>query len=91
MEKENNLEVYKPIRTDLEARIIYEDFCGECYRIDYNENGGLFQIVMVSMPDSSGVWYEDEEGEEHFTPLNNLRLTEDNYVKMLEIKQQRGW
>lgn len=91
MGKENNLEVYKPIRTELEAKIIYEDFDGECHRVDYNENGGFSEIVIVSMPDGSGCWYEDEEGEEKFIKLSEIRLTDEKYNQLLEIKQSRGW
>lgn len=91
MGKENNLEVYKQIRTDLEARIIYENFDGECHRVDYNENGGFFPIVIVSMPDDSGAWYEDEDGDEKFISLGLIRLNEEKYKEMLEIKQQKGW
>ena len=81
-------ELYHPIRTDLEARIIYEDFDGECFR---EMEEGMEFIVIVSMPDDSGCWYEDEEGEEKFSIISKIFLSEDRYNQMLEIKRQKGW
>ena len=88
MSSESNVQTYKKIHSDLEAKIIYEDFDGECFR--QTEDGMEF-IVLVSMPDDSGVWYEDEDGEEKFSIISKIFLTEDKYNQMLEIKQQKGW
>lgn len=88
MGKENK-ETYKQIRSDLEARIVYEDFDGECFKKD--EDGNFNGIVLVSMPDDGGCTYEDCNGDEHFIPLNEIRLTDEKYQRMLEIKQTRGW
>lgn len=85
---QENSELYHSIRTDLEARIIYEDFDGECFR---EMEEGMEFIVIVSMPDESGCWYEDEEGDEKFVKLTDLRLSDEKYQHLLEIKQRKGW
>lgn len=55
----------KLFRDELDARICYEEFSGECY---LNEEAS---VVICSMPDDSGAWVDDD-GEEEFVKIKDL-------------------
>ena len=65
---------------DLDARICYEYFDGECY---LNEKAS---VVICNMPDDSGVWV-DNDGEEEFVKINELYVTSQ---KLEAIRELRG-
>ncbi len=88
MAQKNNVEVYKNLKTDLEARIVYEDLDGECFM---KTEDGMEFIVLISMPDDSGCWYEDNRGDEQSIEINQIYLNSERYNRMLEIKQRKGW
>lgn len=63
-------------------RIIYEDLDGECL----DENGN--SLVICGMPDDSGCWCENSDGEEIFRKTSQgVYLNHNRYQYFLNIKK----
>ena len=68
-------------KEQLDAKICYEDFSGECFTSDEKIK------VIVSQPDDGGVWAEDPEtGEEELYKLDQLYVSKDKLEAIEEIK-----
>ena len=64
-------------------RIIFENLYGECL----DENGD--SLVICGMPDDSGCWCENSDGEEIFrTVAQGVYLKENRYKHFLSIKNK---
>lgn len=75
-----NLVEMKHFNDDLDARICYEEFNGECY-LNKEE-----LVVICHMPDDSGAWVDDEDGNEKFVKIKDLYVSS---YKMDLIQYQR--
>lgn len=69
------------LNDELNARICYNEFAGECFDQDGNE------MVIVSMPDASGCLCENSDGDETFMKLHNLKIPKDKFTRLEEIKK----
>lgn len=74
------VEEMKHFNDDLDARICYEEFSGECY-LNKEE-----LVVICHMPDDSGAWVDDEDGNEKFVKIKDLYVSS---YKMDLIQYQR--
>ena len=70
----------KLFRDELDARICYEYFDGECY---LNEEAS---VVICNMPDDSGVWV-DNDGEEEFVKIKDLYVTADKMESIQALRK----
>lgn len=57
-----------PLRDELDAKICYDEFNGECY-LHKKE-----LVVICNMPDDSGIWVENEE-DKKFVCVKDLYVT----------------
>ena len=69
----------KSFRNELDAKICYEEFSGECYLHEEE------LVVICHQPDDSGVWV-DNDGEEEFVKIKDLYVTAN---KMESIQAMR--
>ena len=69
------------LNDELNARICYSEFAGECFDQDGKE------MVIASMPDASGSLCENYDGDEVFMKLHNLKIPKDKFTKLEEIKK----
>lgn len=65
----------------IDARVCYEEYRGECY-LNKEE-----LVVICSMPDDSGAWVDDEDGNEKFVKIKDLFVSA---YKMELINTQRN-
>ena len=70
----------KLFRDELDARICYEYFDGECY-LNKKE-----LVVICSMPDDSGAWV-DNDGEEEFVKIKDLYVTADKMESIQALRK----
>ena len=70
----------KLFRDELDARICYEEFSGECY-LNKKE-----LVVICSMPDDSGIWV-DNDGEEAFVKIKDLYVTADKMESIQALRK----
>lgn len=61
----------KSFRNELDAKICYEEFSGECYLHEEE------LVVICHQPDDSGVWVDEEDGNEKFVKIKDLYVTAD--------------
>ncbi len=79
---EKNLdEEMQPFKDYIDARVCYEEYSGECY-LNKEE-----LVVICSMPDDSGAWVDDEDGNEKFVKIKDLFVSA---YKMELINAQRN-
>ena len=69
-----NINIYKRLQNENQARIIYNNYNGECFFLD---NGELKEFVISNMPDTSGCVGEDLNGEESFKKINDIFVREE--------------
>ena len=73
---------YKRLQNENQARIIYNNFNGECFFLD---NGTLKEFVISSMPDASGCIGEDSDGKISFKKINDIFVREELFEKIKEL------
>lgn len=80
-----NLVELKHFNDDLDARICYEEFSGECYR--YVGDVGETELVVIINPgDDSGAIIEDGEGKEHCVHPSKLYVGPVIFQKIRDIR-----
>ena len=70
----------QPFMDDLDAKICYEEFSGECYLHEEE------LVVICHLPDDSGVWVDDKDCNEKFVKIKDLYVTAN---KMESIRALR--
>lgn len=71
------------LKDDLNARIVYEYFNGECF----NNQGEL--VVIIGIGDESGVIIEDGIGSEYCIKAKNLFVSEKIFSEIRKIRFNR--
>ena len=75
----------RALKDDLDAKIVYEYFCGECFR--YVGDVGETELVIIVNPgDDSGTIIEDEEGKEHCIHPSKLYVGPVTFQKIRDIR-----
>lgn len=73
------------LKDDLDAKIVYDYFCGECYR--YVGDVGETELVVIINPgDDSGAIIEDGEGKEHCVHPSKLYVGPVIFQKIRDIR-----
>lgn len=74
----------KPFNDDLDARICYEEFNGECY-LNKEES------VVIICGDDSGIIIEDGNGLEHCIKAKHLFVSEKVFNEIRKIRFNREY
>ena len=70
----------KSFRNELDAKICYEEFSGECYLHEEE------LVVICHQPDDSGVWV-DNDGEEEFVKIKDLYVTANKMESIQALRK----
>ena len=77
---------YKRLQDEHQARILYNNYYGECYFLDDCE---LKEFVISSMPDASGCIGEDSNGEESFKKINDIFVREELFERLKRLSNEQ--
>lgn len=73
------------LKDDLDAKIVYDYFCGECYRCA-DDIGETESVVIINPGDNSGAIIEDGEGKEHCVHPSKLYVGPVIFQKIRDIR-----
>ncbi len=71
----------KSFKDELDAKICYEEFSGECYLHEVQ------LVVICHQPDASGVWVDDEDGNEMLVKIKDLYVSADEMEMIQEMRK----